>query len=123
MNKIFNSEYQDVYRIKDGVLFLVNKFEYDKELYPYGIHYSDCAPYKKSNYLKVLKKDFYRKIILAKEEYFIPKETVLEGCRPIKITSKDKWRYEIKTTGDLFSGESREMLDYFSEIQEIINSL
>ena len=120
MKVLAKTEYQDMYRITDGVLLVVNKFVYAK--YPHGnvsilrdakikCYHAGCQ-----SDLKVLKEDYYDK----HRHITIPKGTVLYYHTPVVITDKSKWKYEIKTTGNALSGNSDKMLEYLSEIRTII---
>lgn len=105
MEVLANTEYQDVYRIVDGVLLIVNKFLYkDYSKITKGIvrvtntKKDNCKTYHKGcqYYLKELKKDYldtYAKVT-------IPKGTVLYNGYPVELTTKpENYIYEIKTTG------------------------
>lgn len=105
MEVLANTEYQDVYRIVDGVLLIVNKFKriiYDEDKY-FGVSFSKSKvkSYNKGcqKWLKVLKEDYY-------DEYSnisVPKGTVLYQDYPVELTTKpENYIYEIKTTGDAF---------------------
>ena len=125
MEIVAQTDYQDIYRITDGVLFIVNKFisiDYSN-LIDERIHiYRKEAKYKSynkncQNWLKVLKKDY-------KYEYYpiiIPKGTVTYMDIPVICTNdKDKWKYELKTTGSCFSGNYDKMLDLITEVYNIV---
>ena len=115
------TEYQDLYRVTDGVLFVVNKFkpiDYSEKTNRYIYLYSSSAKTGKYNKgcqdcLKVLKSDYY-------DEYAdvtVPKGTVLYHSRPVKPTTDElEYQYQIKTTGDLFSGNADEMENMLSDI-------
>jgi hypothetical protein len=125
MQVVCESDYQDIYRIKDGVLLVVNKFK--------PIDYSDktdrwvhiqsssvkWGKYKKEcqDHLKILKKDHYDKWA----NITIPKGTVLYCSRPVElITDPAKFEYQIKTTGEMFSGDSEMILDYINDIVNVV---
>lgn len=38
------------------------------------------------------------------------------------IADKSEWKYQIKTTGEMFSGAAKDVLDYMKTIKEIIDS-
>lgn len=102
------TEYQDLYRVTDGVLLVVNKFipiEYENE--KYFTVYRGKAKQGKYNkgcqdWLKVLKEDYY-------DEYSritVPKGTVTYIDRPVTPTdNQSDWKYEVKTTGNALSGD------------------
>lgn len=119
MEIVANTEYQDIYRITDGVLLVVNKFisiDYSDKTKEYIRVHMSRVKYKSYNkncqtWLKVLKEDYayeYCPVI-------IPKGTVTYMGIPVICTKdKDKWTYELKTTGTVFSGtysEISKMLD------------
>lgn len=124
MQVVCESDYQDIYRITDGVLLVVNKFEpidYSDKTERFIHIYSSkkMSKYAKGSQdcLKVLKNDYY-------EEYSditIPKGTVLCRGIPVElITDKSKYEYQIKTTGEMFSGDSEMMLDYINDIVNVV---
>lgn len=102
------TDYQDLYRITDGVLLVINKFkriEYPSE--PYFHVYTSEAKYKTYNkgcqkWLKVLKEDYTSKY----HDIVVPKGTVLYIDYPVESTSnKADWTYEIKTTASCLGGD------------------
>ena len=123
MEILANTEYQDVYRILDGVLLIVNKFKriiYDEDKY-FRVSFSE-AKFKSYNkgcqkWLKVLKEDYH-------DEYSnisVPKGTVLYQDYPIEPTIKpENYRYQIKTTGAMMSGDFTDMTSYLEMIAEIM---
>lgn len=75
--------------------------------------------YKKEcqDHLKILKKDYYDKWA----NITIPKDTVLYCGRPVEIeTDPSQYEYQIKTTGEMFSGDSEMMLDYINDIVNVV---
>lgn len=102
------TEYQDLYRVTDGVLLVVNKFvpiEYENE--KYFTVYRDKVKQGKYNKgcqdcLKVLKEDYC-------DEYsgiMVSKGTVTYIDRPVIPTdNQSDWTYEVKTTGSALSGD------------------
>lgn len=115
-----NTEYQDLYRISDGVLLVVNKFVdihknhivrvYDKgrnKRYGQGTQ----------SWLNVLNND--------QTDWcgvFVPKGTVTYCGSPVVPTNdKSKWNYEVKTTGNSFGGNAEEITKMLGYIQGIIN--
>ena len=102
------TEYQDLYRVTDGVLLVVNKFvpiEYENEKY-FTVHRRGVkqGKYNKGcqDWLKVLKEDYY-------DEYrsiTVPKGTVTYIDRPVVPTdNQSDWEYEVKTTGNALGGD------------------
>lgn len=124
MEILANTEYQDVYRILDGVLLIVNKFKriiYDEDKY-FRVPFSE-AKFKSYNkgcqkWLKVLKEDYH-------DEYSnisVPKGTVLYQDYPVELTIKpDNYIYEIKTTGNAFGGDYNEVMDMIKNIRAIMD--
>lgn len=121
MEVLCKSDYQDVYRVKDGVLLVVNKFKYiyNKNGYrklSYEIKRANSKTYAKG--CKDLK--------IATEKVFESNDTVYEIGQvfhyhyPVELVPKEEWEIQIKTTGDLFSGTSEEVLKYIEEIINII---
>ena len=113
------TEYQDLYRVTDGVLLVVNKFipiEYENE--KYFTVYREKVKQGKYNkgcqdWLKVLKEDYY-------DEYrsiTVPKGTVTYIDRPVVPTdNQSDWKYEVKTTGSALSGD-------FDMIEMLLSSI
>lgn len=122
MQILAQTEYQDLYRITDGVLFVVNKFipieyENDKHIYVWN---AKQGKYNKScqDCLKILKADYTDKY----DNIAVPKGTVTYNGRPIiSTTNKAEYEYQIKTTGDSFSGSSTQMIVTLKEIISLIN--
>ncbi len=124
MEVLANTEYQDVYRIVDGVLLIVNKFKriiYDKDKY-FRVSFSE-AKFKSYNkgcqkWLKVLKEDYH-------DEYSnisVPIGTVLYQDYPVELTIKpENYIYEIKTTGNAFGGDYNEVMDMINDIREVMD--
>lgn len=115
MEVVAQTDYQDIYRITDGVLLVVNKFipiDYSDETKEYVYVHKSRAKYKSYNqncqiWLKVLKEDYVYEYCPV----IIPKGTVLYMKIPVICTNdKDKWKYELKTTGTAFSGNYDTML-------------
>ena len=121
MEIVAQTDYQDIYRITDGVLLIVNKFipiDYsDKTKACIRVHRSE-AKYKSynkncQNYLKVLKEDYEYKYCPV----IVPKGTILYMDVPTICTNdKDKWKYELKTTGTAFSGNYDTMLEMLDNV-------
>lgn len=119
MQVLAETEYQDLYRVTDGVLLVVNKFvpidysdKTNRNVYIYCVKtgkYNKCC----QDYLKVLKEDYCDKY----EDITIPKGTVLYMGQPVVATTKeDEFQYQIKTTGDSFSGSADEIENLLSDI-------
>lgn len=108
MQVLAKTEYQDLYRVTDGVLLVVNKFvpiEYKNERY-FTVSRSKAkqGKYNKGcqDWLKILKADYH-------DEYSgitVPKGTVTYIDKPV-IPTDDRWewKYEVKTTGNALSGD------------------
>ena len=108
MQVLAKTEYQDLYRVTDGVLLVVNKFvpiEYKNERY-FTISRSKAKQRKFNkgcqDWLKILKADYH-------DEYSgitVPKGTVTYMDRPVIPTDDQwEWKYEVKTTGNALSGD------------------
>lgn len=119
MEILAKTEYQDLYRVTDGVLLVVNKFvpiEYENEKY-FTVHRRGVkqSKYNKGcqDWLKVLKEDYY-------DEYrniTVPKGTVTYIDRPVVPTDNQSyWKYEVKTTGSALSGD-------FDMIEMLLSSI
>lgn len=120
MQIVCESDYQDIYRITDGVLLVINKFEYKGEpRYIYtnnvktGKYHKNCQ-----EYLTVIKKEFYNKY----DDITYEKGTVMyHHCVVQKTDDKSKWKYQIKTTGESFSGDHKRIMDMLNDIKELID--
>lgn len=120
MEVVVQTEYQDIYRIKHGVLLIVNKFvRADSN--------NSVRMFQPRNKLKLYHKNC-QNLRELKEDYWPPycpvellKGTVLYRDYPVEATNdKTKWKYEIKTTDNCFSGDSIELLNYIKEIESVI---
>jgi len=112
MQILAETEYQDLYRVTDGVLLVVNKFtpifypHMDRPIYLYsnkvktGKYHKECQ-----DGLRVLKGQC--EYSYAGTTITIPKGTVTYHTVPVEpTTNKPDWQYQIKTTGELFSGDA-----------------
>ena len=126
MEVVVQTDYQDIYRITDGVLFIVNKF--------IPVDYSNDTPKKIYLYQSDMKYRLYNKFCqkrlkVLKEDYknkycpvVIPKGTVMYMNTPvICIKDKTKWKYELKTTGTAFSGTYGEILKMLDDVVDCID--
>ena len=123
---VCQSEYQDVYRIKSYVILVVNKFQavFNENNRPLTLNiYTRTSKriYKKyadgSKDLQVLKVD-YKDF----NDYTIPKGTVIYHGTAVKSTTDmDKWNFQIKTSGEAFSGDKETVTKYLETIQQIID--
>lgn len=124
---IYTNDYQDVYRIKDGVFLSVNKFTYtisnnvnrwftsiNSKVYKNHIFYRLCELTKEYKYVNSLG-----------EEVICPVGTVLYDDYPVKkIDSKEEWNYEIEVTREhAFSGDARTMNDILMETKKLITEI
>lgn len=119
MQVLAKTEYQDLYRVTDGVLLVVNKFipiEYKNERY-FTVSRSKAkqGKYNKGcqDWLKILKADY-------QDEYSgitVPKGTVTYIDKPVIPTDDQlEWKYEIKTTGNALSGDCHVIESLLSNI-------
>lgn len=127
MELVVDTEYQEVHRIDNGILLVINKFKYDNS---YGehccLHSSKDKPYHKlTQGLRVLKEDTVKKAYNAETSgydvsYIVPKGTVLRHSFPVNLVPREEWTYEIKTTSNCFSGTGQEILGYLDDIKRFI---
>ena len=115
------TEYQDLYRITDGVLLVVNKFkpiDYGKDKWIY-LYDPKVKSYNKGcqKQLKVLKEDYY----LRYDDITVSKGTVLYYGRPVEVAGKSEWNYQVKTTGEALSGDYHEITELLKNILKIID--
>lgn len=116
------TEYQDLYRITDGVLLVVNKFkpiDYGEDKYV-PLYDPKVKSYNKGcqKRLKILKEDYYKQY----DDITVPKGTVLYYERPVELADKSEWNYQVKTTGESLSGDFDEVTELLNEILKKINS-
>ncbi|EPD59193.1 hypothetical protein HMPREF1215_00801 [Coprococcus sp. HPP0074] len=115
------TEYQDLYRITDGVLLVINKFkpiDYGEDKYV-SLYDPKVKSYNKGcqKQLKILKEDYYSKY----EDVTVYQGTVLYYGRPVELARKDEWNYQIKTTGESLSGDFDEVTELLTSIIKIID--
>lgn len=120
MKNVVNTEYQEVYRVTDGVLLVINKFT---KMYPNEyVHSSRWGTKEKNSRRKTYHKDTKDLFIQQFDETtwggkIIPKDTILYYSEPVVATdNKYDWNYQIKTSGDSFSGGVNEIDNMLSDI-------
>lgn len=121
MQVLAETEYQDLYRITDGVLLVVNKFkpiDYGEDKYV-SLYDPKVKSYNKGcqKRLKILKEDYYSKY----EDVTVSQGTVLYCGRPVELARKYEWNYQIKTTGESLSGDFDEVTELLTSIIKIID--
>lgn len=125
MEVLANTEYQDVYRIVDGVLLIINKFlhkDYSKKtkriVEVNNTGRDNCKTYHKGcqSCLKELKRDYLDTYATVT----IPKGTVLYHGYPIELSNV--YKYEVKTTGTSFSGNYSTVKSIINDIREVMDS-
>lgn len=129
MEIICESDYQDIYRITDGVLLVVDKF---KPMHIEGVKYPVVYWANRSNsriYAKGCRKDLKKLIKEYKQEstkytpeWTLPIGTVVYNNIPVKLVGKSEWDYQIKTTGEMLSGTAETILEYMQIIKSIIET-
>ena len=122
---------RDVYRITDGVLIKVNKFKQNERD---GWYWSTTQKYKN----QMEKVDGIKNCFKLKEDCVRPYWTplgdgvsnspagtiIFEDC-PIEIldiSQKEEWFYELKTTGQAFSGDYGEFEMLLDKVKKILDS-
>ena len=118
MEVLAKTDLQDLYRITDGVLLVVNKFTYTDNNPCIFNGNTKLYNTKCQSGLKILRDDYnYR------NNTVITKGTALYFGRVVEPTNnKSNWNFQIKTTGDSFSGDSQLIEGYIDNVLEIINS-
>jgi hypothetical protein len=127
MDVVVQSDYQDIYRITGGVLLVVNKF---KEMEIDGVKYPrvgycrriNSRLYKQGcqNHLKILTKEYKKEESCFGPAWSAPSGTVCYCDIPVEIAPKEEWEYQIKTSGESFSGRDENMIEFLREIELII---
>lgn len=109
------TEYQDIYRVADGVLLVVNKFLpifKDNIVRVYDEGRQKCYGSGTQKQLCILKKDH-----TDWNNIFVPKGTVTYINVPVvSTTNKNEWEFQVKTTGECFSGDINRMQELLSSI-------
>ena len=133
MEEIIKSEYEDVYRVTDGVTLHVKKYGKvrDEETGRYrcvkledleklksyikGKNYRNCC-------LKSASEDVYIDNGFWSGDYtLVPKGSVFDNYFIVKPVSPNLYRYEIKTTGNSFSGNVIQINKMVKDIMEVVN--
>ena len=118
MQIIEKTEYQDLYRVTDGVLLVINKFVPIAYKFDGYFTVRDNAKQRRYNkrcqkWLQVLEENYYDKY----DDITVQKGTVLYMNRPVVSTdNQSDWTYEVKTTGNALSGD-------FYMIEKLISSI
>ena len=133
MEEIIKSEYEDVYRVTDGVTLHVKKYGKvrDEETGRYrcvkledleklksyikGKNYRNCR-------LKSASEDVYIDNGFWSGDYtLVPKGSVFDNYFIVKPVSPNLYRYEIKATGNSFSGNVIQINKMVKDIMEVVN--
>lgn len=119
MEVVCQTEYQDVYRVKNGVLLVINKFRTmvnEDGGRDFISAYSKNRPYhKNSKDLRVLTADYYYS---HKQKTYEAGQVVYDGYPVELIDNKEEWTFQIKTTGDALSGTFGEITLLLTNIFE-----
>ena len=107
------------------MLLIVNKFKYivDAEGFRYAyvfVNKTNSRLYANGcqKHLKILTKAY--QYSNSRAEGIIPVGTVVYSGYPVKKVDADEWEYQIKTTGELFSGDKSGVLNLISQITKLI---
>ena len=133
MEEIIKSEYEDVYRVTDGVTLHVKKYGKvrDEETGRYrcvkledleklksyikGKNYRNCR-------LKSASEDVYIDNGFWSGDYtLVPKGSVFDNYFIVKPVSPNLYRYEIKATGNSYSGNVIQINKMVKDIMEVVN--
>lgn len=123
MEILVKSEYQDMYRVKDGVLLVINKFKPIKSVGSIcDINGKNSTTYKNGcqSQLKRLTKQYVLKETSYRPEIILPKDTVLYSSTPVVLVPKNEWEYQVKTTGNLFKGNKETFENLLESILQVI---
>ena len=123
METLAETEYQNVYRIKDGVLLIINKFvniDYSQYTDNYVFVFNTNRRNSKQYHigcqpcLKELKRDYP----YQDDKFVIPQGTVVYNDRPVIPTmDRSLWNFQLKTTGESLSGKDNEIIPLLNEIR------
>lgn len=119
MEVVCQTEYQDVYHIKSGVLLVVNKFRTmlnENGEKDFISTYSKHRPYHaKSKDLRILTDDYY----YTPTQRTYKAGQIIYGCYPVELVdNKEEWSFQVKTTGDALSGTFEEITLLLTNILE-----
>ena len=133
MEEIIKSEYEDVYKVTDGVTLHVKKYGKvcDEETGRYrcvkledleklksyikGKNYRNCR-------LKSASEDVYIDNGFWSGDYtLVPKGSVFDNNFIVKPVSQNLYQYEIKATGNSFSGNVIQINKMVKDIMEVVN--
>lgn len=128
MEVLAKTDYQDIYRITDGVLLVINKFKPIKidgvtcprTYYP-DRHNSKSYNKECQKLLKILTKEYKHEKTWCDPEWSVPMGTVVYNNIPVEVVPKDQWEYQIKTTGEMFSGNYVKIIELINQILKIIS--
>ena len=129
MEEIIKSEYEDVYRVRDGITLHVKKYRKvcDTGTYKYKRIKSEDRG-KLKNYigdknhrhchLKVATEDVKvdNGFSWIRDYTIEPKGSVFDDDFLLEVVSPSFYRYEIKTTGNSFSGSVADMTEILEDI-------
>lgn len=119
MTKVLcKSDYQDIYRIKDGVILIVNKFKYIKN----NEGRRDYIGYSHIKHKKYIKKCQDTLCVITQDYYdqynnktYNAGQVIYNGY-PVVFADRREWNYQIKTTATSFSGDLEEIIMLLYEI-------
>ena len=133
MEEIIKSEYEDVYRVTDGVTLHVKKYSRVRDEktgryrcikledleklkgYINGKNYRNCR-------LKSASEDVYIDNGFWSGDYtLVPKGSIFDNYFIVKPVSPNLYQYEIKTTGNSFSGNVIQINKMVKDIMEVVN--
>lgn len=123
VEKITEHEYMDVYRIRDGVLLKVKKYKQSDTRH---IGWHNIKEYKASLEKLTGLKNLYKVISDIECKYGSWKlsagDIIFENEHVIPTNNYMEYRYEVKTTGECFSGNWGEFGDIMMDIAKICES-
>lgn len=120
--KIQEHPVQDIWRIKDGLLLYVNKYQRHSK---YNVFYLSSLSSKNTKIIRGCKD-----LRELKEDYFdsyskttIKKGTLLFENIPIEILSDSQmFKYDIRSSGGSIQGNYKTTIDTLNKIQKILGS-
>lgn len=120
MQVLIENDFFKQIRIVDGVLVNIIKYKITNRIW------GDLNPRKELNkiseglYQSKMDKEERGTVIYSKGDYII-KPYNSAGYYVIEKEERDKWEYEVKTTGSSFSGDKREIDRIINGINMVIN--
>ena len=130
MQRLAETDYQDIYRVTDGVLLVINKFKEQSGVMQ-RLSYAGWNQLYERNKKNIKKfhPQCQKELRIVEHGFtdkqtgiFLKKGTVLYNYRPVELIPENEWDYQIRTSDKSFSGTSEEMDKMLSDILFLIRT-